>query len=83
MKKNDAIIQQNVIDELAAESDLDGSTIGVAVKDGAVQLVGSVSNLADRQAAERAARRVAGARTVVDELTVAGPAAPARKRRAR
>lgn len=74
MKKTDVTLQQRVIDELAAESDLDGSTIGVSVRNGIVRLVGSVSTLADQQAAERAARRVAGPAEVVDDLKVVATA---------
>ena len=74
MKKTDVTLQQRVIDELAAESDLDGSTIGVSVQNGIVRLVGSVCTLADQQAAERAARRVAGSADVVDDLKVVSTA---------
>jgi osmotically-inducible protein OsmY len=85
MKKPDTSIQQDVIDELTAESDLDASTIGVAVKNGMVHLVGQVTTLADQQTAERAAHRVAGARGIVDHLkvesTVTARARPQRKRR--
>ena len=70
MKKMDVALQQDVIDELAAESDLDAATIGVAVKNGMVHLVGCVTNLADQGTAERAAHRVAGTRGVVDHLKV-------------
>lgn len=70
MRKTDATIEQDVIDELAAESDLDASTIGVAVKNGTIHLVGRVTNVADRHTAHRAAARVRGARGIADELSV-------------
>ncbi len=72
MDQADNRLQQDVIDELCAESDLDGSTIGVAVKDGFVELSGHVHNVADKHTAERAAKRIAGVRGVHDKLKIVG-----------
>ncbi len=72
MYRNDENIQQDVIDELAAEDTLQMSTIGVAVKDGVVHLVGTVPSDADRRNAVRACNRVADVRAVVDDLTFSG-----------
>lgn len=68
MKKTDAQIQQDVIDTLGAEGNLDASTIGVAVKDGVVELLGSVPSFAEKAVAERAVRRIGGIRDIVDKL---------------
>lgn len=70
----DAILQQDVIDELAYEGNLDGSTIGVGVDGGVVLLVGSVPSVIERELAERAACRVPGVRDVVDELRIVASA---------
>lgn len=72
MDQADTRLQQDVIDELQAESDLDGSTIGVAVKDGFVELSGHVHNVADKHTAERAVKRIAGVRGVHDKLKIVG-----------
>jgi osmotically-inducible protein OsmY len=68
MKKTDEQLQQDIIDELAAEGNLDASTIGVAVRDGMVELVGSVPSVAEKHVAERTVRRVGGVRGIVDKL---------------
>jgi osmotically-inducible protein OsmY len=73
-KYSDAILQQDVIDELASEGNLDGSTIGVGVHGSVVLLVGSVPSAVERDLAERAARRVAGVHEVVDELRIVASA---------
>jgi osmotically-inducible protein OsmY len=72
--KTDEELQQEVVDELAAEVNLDASTIGVAVKDGAVVLLGVVPSVAERHIAERLVRRIAGVRAVVDKLQTADAA---------
>lgn len=68
MKKTDEQLQQDVIDELAAEGNLEGSTIGVAVKRGAVELLGTVPSFAEKNLANRVAAGVAGVRRVVNKL---------------
>lgn len=72
MEMADNRLQQDVIDELGAESDLDQATIGVAVKDGYVELLGHVHTLADKHTAERAVKRIAGVRGVHDKLKIVG-----------
>jgi osmotically-inducible protein OsmY len=74
---DDERLQQDVIDELAAEDNLDASTIGVAVRDGLVELVGTVPSVAEKHCAERAVRRVGGVRGIVDKLVTADSAKPA------
>jgi osmotically-inducible protein OsmY len=71
---SDAILQQDVIDELASEGNLDGSTIGVGVDGSVVRLVGSVPSAVERDLAERAVGRVAGVHEVVDELRIVASA---------
>jgi osmotically-inducible protein OsmY len=70
MEKADSRLQQDVIDELGTESDLDTSTIGVTVKDGVVELLGHVHNVADKHTAERAVKRIAGVRGFHDKLKI-------------
>ena len=68
MTTQDDQLQQDVIDELAAEGNLDASTIAIAVKDGVVELLGHCPSAAEKHIAERAALRVRGVRSVVDKL---------------
>lgn len=67
---SDQKTQAAVQAELQWSPDFDASGIGVAVKDGAVILSGEVKNLSEQHAATRAALRVDGVSTVVDDLTV-------------
>lgn len=68
MEKADDRLQQDVIDELAAEGNLDASTIAIAVKSGIVTLLGTVPSFAEKAVAERTVRRVGGVRRIVDKL---------------
>ena len=68
--RSDQDIQTAVQDELEWTPDVDAAGIGVAVEDGAVTLSGEVDNYAERLAAKRAALRVRGVTTVVDDLVV-------------
>jgi osmotically-inducible protein OsmY len=77
MMKTAETLQLDVVDELAWDPAVDSSNIGVLVDDGVVTLTGHVATYAERLAAEEAARRVSGARVIVDKLTVQIP--PARK----
>jgi len=70
MDIDDAAVTQNVIDELAAEGNLEVSTIAVAVKAGVVHLIGTVSTDADRRDAQTAAKRASGVLRVIDDLRV-------------
>lgn len=63
--KPDAELREDVIRELAWDQQVtDPDAIAVAVKDGAVMLVGRVPSYAESLAAVRAAGRVAGVRAV-------------------
>lgn len=74
MKITDESIQQSVIDQVGSEDTLATSTIGVSVRDGVVHLTGVVGTRSDRSDAERAAARVAGVRSIVNDLDLASPA---------
>jgi len=71
--KNDAEIQQDVMNELKWEPTTKAEEIGVAVKDGVVTLSGYVDNYAKKWMAERAAARVSGVRAVSEEILVRLP----------
>lgn len=66
----DLDVQILVTDELEWTPDVNAAGIGVAVVDGTVTLSGEVDTYAERRAAKRAARRVRGVRTIVDDLRV-------------
>jgi osmotically-inducible protein OsmY len=68
--KDDAQIQQDVIDQLKWEPILNAAEIGVSVKSGIVTLNGQVDTYTKKLAAERAARKVAGVRAVAEDLQV-------------
>jgi osmotically-inducible protein OsmY len=72
---DDRLIQAQVMDELAWTPNVDSAHIGVTVRNGMVTLSGFVSTLAEKPAAERAARRVKGVRGIAEEIEVRLPAA--------
>jgi hypothetical protein len=75
--KTDGEIRDYVIEELRWDPQItDPDAIGVAVKDGAVTLAGSVPTFAEKLAAARAAERVYGVKAAVLESgeTVRGAA---------
>ena len=75
--KTDAEIRDDVIEELRWDPQItDPDAIGVAVKDGAVTLTGSVPTYAEKLAAARAAERVYGVKAVANELKVKLPGGP-------
>ena len=67
---HDSKVRDLVLQELAWESSVDASGIGVTAKDGAVTLTGFVDSYPEKLAAERAAKRVRGVRAVADEIQV-------------
>ncbi|MCK8272485.1 BON domain-containing protein, partial [Erwinia amylovora] len=67
-------LQQSVIDELDWTPGVHPATIGVVVLDGVVTLAGEVASLSEKIAAEKAALRVGGVRTVANELVIRGTA---------
>jgi osmotically-inducible protein OsmY len=75
--KSDTEIREDVIDELQWDPQITNpDAIGVAVKDGAVTLTGSVSTYVEKLAAARAAERVYGVKAVANELEVKLAGAP-------
>src|SRR4051812_41128895 len=70
----DAALQRRVMEALRWDPTVDGARIAVAVEgNGVVTLSGHVGRFADRLNAERAAKRVAGVRAVVNEIVVKPP----------
>jgi len=67
---SDAILRQNIIDELEFEPAVDAAHIGVAVEDGVVSLSGHVSSYAEKLAAEKAVKRVKGVRALAEGVKV-------------
>lgn len=74
MKKSDAQLQRDVIQELKYEPSINAAEIGVTAKDGIVGLTGNVPSYVEKYAAVHAAERVAGVTAVTDELRVDVPA---------
>ena len=68
--KTDSQLQRDVIAELEWEPSVDHADIGVSVVDGVVALNGYVKSYAEKLAAERAVRRVAGVNAIAEELKV-------------
>lgn len=68
--KADALLQQDVGEELKREPSVQSTQIGVAVKYGVVTLSGEVSSYAEKWNAECAAQRVASVKALAVNLTV-------------
>jgi osmotically-inducible protein OsmY len=68
--KTDAELKVDVLAELAWDPVLNAAAVGVIVKDGLVTLTGHLDTFAQKHAAERAVRRVAGVRGIAVELDV-------------
>lgn len=69
----DKEIQQAVLRELEWEPQVSSTEGGVSVKDGIVTLTGFVDSYAKKYAAERAAKRIAGVKAVVNDIEVKLP----------
>jgi osmotically-inducible protein OsmY len=75
--KSDSEIKDDVMEELRWEPRIsEPDAIGVAVRDGAVTLTGSVTSYAEKLAAAQAAERVYGVKAVANDLKVKLPGAP-------
>jgi osmotically-inducible protein OsmY len=70
MTKSDIQLKQDIEAELAWEPQVNAAHIGVTVEKGAVSLLGTVDSYAEKWAAQDAIKRVAGVRTVAQDLTV-------------
>jgi osmotically-inducible protein OsmY len=68
--RSDASIREDVIFELKWDPKITSSDIGVAVKDGVVTLTGFVHSYFEKDAAEKAAKRVYGVKAVANDLEV-------------
>ena len=68
--KTDADLKRDVEDELAWDPSIGSTAIGVAVKDGVVTLTGHIATYAEKYAAQKALRRVAGVKAIALELDV-------------
>ena len=71
--KSDAELQRDVMNELTWEPSINAENIGVAAKDGVVTLNGSVDSFAEKWAAERATKRVAGVKAFAENIEVRLP----------
>jgi osmotically-inducible protein OsmY len=67
---SDAVLKQDVEEELAWHPDIDSDHIGIRADNGVVTLKGYVPTYAQKHAAEAAVKRVAGVRGVVESLQV-------------
>jgi len=78
IRKTDAQIHHDVLEELKWDSRVEETEVGVQVEGGVVTLTGTVTSFAKRWAAEEAAHRVIGVLDVANDVTVkvAGEAAP-------
>jgi osmotically-inducible protein OsmY len=70
LSQRDLRIRDAVAKELAWDSEVDATAIGVAARDGAVTLTGFIDSYAGKLAAERAAKRVRGVRAVANDVQV-------------
>ena len=68
--KTDMQLKADVTSELAWDPAINAAGIGVIVKDGVVTLTGHLDTFAEKHAAEKAVRRVAGVRGIAVELDV-------------
>ena len=71
--KTDSQLQRDVMAELEWDPSIDHADIGVSVIDGVVALNGYVKSYAEKMAAERATKRVAGVRAIAEELKIRYP----------
>lgn len=72
--KTDSMLQKDVYEELQWEASVCANEIGVSVRNKVVTLSGFVSSLAEKGAAENAAKRVSEVAAVIDNMTVRVPA---------
>jgi len=77
MKRTDSEIKTMVSDELKADTRVKETHVGVEVDRGVVTLTGTVSSYGERQAAQRAAHRVAGVLDVANDIQVKVPGSAA------
>lgn len=73
VKKSDAQIHQDVLQELRWDTRVSETDVGVEVDDGVVTLTGTVGSWAARVAAQEAAHRVAGVLDVANDVKIKLP----------
>jgi osmotically-inducible protein OsmY len=71
--KSDVDLKSDVLAELEFEPSVKVEDIGVSVKEGIVTLNGSVGSYAEKLAAARAAKRIAGVRGLAEDIVVKPP----------
>ncbi|AZA92912.1 MULTISPECIES: BON domain-containing protein [Chryseobacterium] len=71
--KTNTKLQREVQDAIAWEPLLHAAEIGVTVKDGVVSLTGVVDSYAKKAEAEKAAKKVAGVKALVEDIEVKFP----------
>ncbi|MEJ1960330.1 MAG: BON domain-containing protein [Gammaproteobacteria bacterium] len=70
MTKTDDQLKRDIEAQLSWDPKVNAAQIGVSVNEGAVSLLGTVDTYTQKWAAEDATKRVAGHRTVAQDLTV-------------
>ena len=70
MSKTDIQLKKDIEEELRWDPMVNSAQIGVTVDKGAVSLLGAVDTYAEKWAAEDAAKRVGGVRTIAQNLVV-------------
>lgn len=70
VRRTDAEIQQDVLDEIDWDPEVEVTDVGVEVDDGVVTLTGTVDTFSVKWAAGRAALRVAEVRAVANDIEV-------------
>ena len=73
MMRTDSEIKKDVQRELAWDTRVDETDIGVQVRDGIVTLTGTVPSWAKRMAALQAAQRVAGVLDIANDVLLQPP----------
>jgi osmotically-inducible protein OsmY len=73
IRRSDKELQTSVAEELLYNPSIDASHLVVLANDGVVTLSGEMGNLPQRHAARRAAMRVSGVRTLIDDMLVHDP----------
>jgi osmotically-inducible protein OsmY len=66
----DAILKQDIIDELDFEPSIDATHVAVSVDDGAVTLSGHVRSYTEKCTAEAVVKRMKGVRAIAQEIEV-------------
>jgi osmotically-inducible protein OsmY len=70
MTKTDVQLKRDINQELAWDPKVNAAQIAVSVDQGAVTLLGNVDTYGEKWAAEEATKRVAGVRTIAQDLAV-------------